>query len=679
MLMFVLTLKSYGQTDSIGPIVERILEFYLENNEIEDFDNNTAFERLYDFGENPLNLNKATAAEFQELFFLTPVEIQAIIDHRNTYGDFLAVEELQTIDALSITTARMMLPFCMVGERGNFSGFREIIAAGKSQLFLKYRRTLEDKAGYFPNSNGETRYLGDPNYGYIRYRFNSGRRLKAGFTAEKDAGEQFFGEKSRYGFDFYSAYAYAEKLTPWLEQLSLGDYTMSMGQGLILHNGFGYGKSAFVTSFKKNNQHLRQYSSVNENLYFRGAGATVKIVDQLRLTLAYSYKKIDGSIDLDTIDNSEPEAFFSSLLQGGLHRTSREVENKGSITQQNVAGVLEYRFKGLKLGLNHLQYYFSAPLQRDPVAYRRFYFNGDRLFNTSADYDYTYKNVNIFGEWAMSDNGGKAMSHNALIALSRRADVAVNYRKFDKDYQVLEANAFSEGSLPIDEQALYIGAEIRPNNEWKLSAYQDIWKHEWLRYRVDAPSAGKEFLARIEYNKKRKFNAYVMYRYEQKQRNSSLNTEKIDPLTDFTIQKLRVHFSQKVNKDLEFKARAEVSQANSDNKVTLGNLLFFDVLYKPIGRSFDVIGRYALFDANGFDSRVYMYENDLLYEYSIPFFQNKGRRFYLIYRQNLARGLTLETKFSQTIFQDIDEISSGTELISGPSKTDFKVQLRWSF
>ena len=678
-LFLTVGLKLTAQSDSIAPIVERILEFYLENNDIEDFDNNTAFERLYDFGAHPLNLNKVDASELQDLFFLTPQEIEAIIMHRETYGNFLAVQELQTIDALDITKARMMLPFCSVGSADGMMRFKDVIATGKSQLFLKYKRTLEDKAGYVPNNSGEIRYLGDANYGYVRYRFNSGRRFKAGFTAEKDAGEQFFKGVNKSGFDFYSAYVYAEKVTPWLDQLSIGDYSMSMGQGLILHNGFGYGKSAFVTSFKKNNQHLRQYSSVNENLFFRGIGATFQLPASFKLTLGYSVKKIDGSLDLDTLDNSDPEAFFSSLLQGGLHRTNAEIDNKAAITQQNVGAVLEYRYKNLKVGVNHLRYYFSAPLQRDAVAYRKFYFNGDKLVNSSVDYDYTYRNLNVFGEIAMSDNGGQAMSHNLLLALSRKADLAINYRKFDKDYQVLEANAFSEGTLPIDENAFYIGAEVRPNSEWKISAYQDIWKHEWLRYRVDAPSRGKEFLARLEYTKKRKFNAYVMYRLEQKQRNSSLNIEKIDPLTDFTIQKVRVHAAQKVTKDIEFKARTELSFANSDQKNSRGSLLFFDLVYKPIGKSYDILGRYAIFDANSFDARVYMYENDLQYEYSIPFFQNKGRRFYLIYRQGITRGVTVEAKISQTIYQNLDEISSGTELIEGPSRTDLKLQLRWSF
>ena len=142
-----------AQSDSVSTIVERILEFYLENNEIEDFDNNTAFERLYDFQNNPLNINTATASRFMELFFLNPVEIQAIIDHRTEYGDFISLEELQTIEGLDMTKVKMLLPFTTVGNASENINIKDLLAAGRSQVFLKYKRTLQDKAGYISNAN----------------------------------------------------------------------------------------------------------------------------------------------------------------------------------------------------------------------------------------------------------------------------------------------------------------------------------------------------------------------------------------------------------------------------------------------------------------------------------------------------------------------------------------------
>jgi hypothetical protein len=77
-----------AQTDSIDYIVERIVEQFIESNEVSDFDNNTAFEKLYDYNRRKLNINKATYNDLSDLFFLNPIEINAIINHRNDLETF---------------------------------------------------------------------------------------------------------------------------------------------------------------------------------------------------------------------------------------------------------------------------------------------------------------------------------------------------------------------------------------------------------------------------------------------------------------------------------------------------------------------------------------------------------------------------------------------------------------
>jgi hypothetical protein len=59
-----------------------------------------------------------------------------------------------------------------------------------------------------------------------------------------------------------------------LKQLAIGDYQVQFGQGLTCWNSMAFGKSSFSVQVKRNAQNLRPYSSVNENSFFRGAGAT---------------------------------------------------------------------------------------------------------------------------------------------------------------------------------------------------------------------------------------------------------------------------------------------------------------------------------------------------------------------------------------------------------------------
>jgi hypothetical protein len=221
--------------------------------------------------------------------------------------------------------------------------------------------------------------------------------------------------------------------------------------------------------------------------------------------------------------------------------------------------------------------------------------------------------------------------------------------------------------------------ELRINNLWKLSSYIDLWQHPWLRYRIDAPSRGKEFLLRVDHTLKRKFNVYIQYRFEQKETNSSISSDKITSLTNTDLHRLRIQLNHKVNKELELRTRAEYSIFNKDLTSNNGYLVFQDVIYKPIGKPYSFTGRYALFDTETFDTRIYTYENDILYEYAIPFFQNQGKRAYINLRYKLNRDLTLEGRYAITQYTNIDTIGSGNEEIIGNSRSDVKFQLRMTF
>ena len=670
---------SWAQSDTLDATLEKLIESFVETNEIEDFDFYSNFERLEALNKKRINLNKATVDDFGDLFFLNTIQIEQIISHRNKYGDYLCFEELQSLASLDLNTLRLLKYFITIDGIGSDNyDLKSYLEKGSSNLFLKYKRVLQQKKGYVANSSGEIPYAGSPDHYFLRYRFDSGKRLRFGFTAEKDPGEDFFSGNNKKGFDFYTLHVYFEKLKPWLKVLALGDYTMSFGQGLILNNNFGGGKSAIVTNIKRNDRAIKPYSSVNESNYFRGAAATFGIVNQLDVSLFYSNKNIDGTIQQDTLDDTDVD-IFRSIARDGYHRTQSEIDKKESVNQVNYGGKLTYSAGSLRLSLNHLQYHFSNPLISDEALYKAFVFRGTKLSNTSIDYSYRFRNMNFFGEISSSDNGGLAQIHSVLVGLDKKVDLALSYRNYEKEYQVLEANAFSEGSLPINEKAVYVGLEVRPSNLWKISSYVDFWQNPWLRYRVDAPSTGREFLVRSEYTLKRKFSFYLQYRYEQKAINSSFASEKVTQITNLDLHRLRLQFNHKVNKEIELRYRAEISMTLKDDIENNGYLIYQDIIYKPIGKPYSFSTRYCLFDTDNFDTKIYTYENDLLYEYAIPFFQNQGRRFYINARYKPSRNLTIEGRYAITQYTNREIISSGNEEISGNAKSEVKAQIKYAF
>lgn len=677
---FIIPSSSYTQTDSLDTVIERIIEIYIENSDEEEFDYNTAFENLSLLLRNPLNLNKATERELKMLMFLSPVQINDILEYKVKYGEFLHMHELQAIRSMDLQTIKMMLPFATVDKKFYSNDLSYHLRNSRSTLFTKYKRVLQDRKGYLPRPDGNTPYLGDPNHLYLRYRLESGHNLRAGITMEKDPGEPFFSGINKKGFDFYSFFIYVQRPIKYLKTLSVGDYSISLGQGLILHNDFGTNKSAFVMNIKKGGKVIRPYSSVNEVNFFRGAAITIDLGKKFDLTFFYSYKNTNGSVNsiIDTLDNSDFETFTSFNLSG-FHRTLSEISKKAAVTQQNLGGRLEYFSDRIQLGLNYVNYSFSIPIQRSPQLYNQFFFSGDFLSNLSVDYNFRFRNFNFVGEATMSNNGGKAMIHSVLVGLDRCVDLALSYRKYDPDYQVIEGNALSEASQPINEEGIYMGIETRLSNRWKVSAYTDMWRNPWLRFRVDAPGTGREYLIRIDYLERKKLNTFLQYRFENKLRNeasSEFNIRKTEPAT---LHRLRLQNNYKVNRELEIRNRFEVSKFIDNRESKNGFMIAQDIIYKPFGKSYSMNVRFALFDVDSFDSRIYMYENDILYEFGIPFFYNQGSRFYLNYRKRLTRKITWEFRYARTFYTNIDKIGSGNETIDGNVRSDVKTQLRINF
>lgn len=692
-LFLSLTLGLSAQLDSLDAGLVRLIEEYIENNELgEDFDFNTLFDNLITYQEQPLDLNKATEQELRDLQILSDIQVNGILYHRASTGPFIDFYELQSINGFDMLSVRTLRPFVTVGSSKGSVRTQVVdrLKAGRSTLFLKWRRTLEDRRGFETGVDSETGlatpapYEGDPNYLYTRYRFSAGRQLSFGFTAEKDAGESFFrGTNRRQGFDFWSAFAYAEDLGNRITAVALGDYTISMGQGLVLHNGFGTGKSSLVMNLKKGGRTIRPYSSVNEFNFFRGGAVTLQLGDRLQITPFLSHKVINGRVD--TVAVTEQDV-FTALAVDGLHRTASEIARKNTTRQTNAGATVNWQAtRNLKIGLNYLYTEFSRPLQRSPTLFNKFVFAGTTLSNASVDYSYRNRNFNFFGEVAISDNGATSMMHGVLATLDRRVDLSMAYRDYGRDYHVLFPNSFGESVRPVNERGLYIGTIVRPARRWTVSAYADFYQFPWARFRIDAPSSGRDYLLRVDYYVKRKFNAYVQYRWERKGINGSSDAV-IDPLESLTLRRFRINVSTKLTKALELRNRVEWSWAYREQS-SAGYLLYQDLIYKPIQSPWSFTARYAIFDINSFDSRIYAYENDILYEFRIPFFQDTGQRYYINARYRLARPLTVEFRLAQTILSRADDVqkpedlsfSGGNQLIRGNRFTEVKAQIRYIF
>lgn len=546
-------------TQAIAQKSARKKDIQIEENQIEnlienldndgELDFNTLYEDLELYLEKPLDINEADDVTLKESRLFNDIQIADLQYHKSTHGDLLSVHELQSIPSFDLKSIKALEPFVTVsgGLYDYNMGIGQMIKETKSELYLKWRRTLEDQKGF--EEDRENGFEGDPNKLYLRYKLYHENRFRITLLAEKDAGETLFSGSNPQGFDFYSGHIHLKEYSRTIKDIIIGDYNVSFGQGLVLHNGFGSNKSAYVMDIKKGGRKLKSYSSINEINFNRGIATTLQVAQNLNLTLFASSKKIDASTVAESIDIETGLENFSAFRVDGFHRTPSEIEKESNLLQQTTGASLAYYKNAFSIGLNVLYNKFDKTLLRDNEPYNFYRFTGNSLLNTSIDYTYKWQNLHFYGETARSDNGALATLNGLLIGMDKKIDLAFLHRNLAKDYQVLNGNAFGETFGASNEQGFYTGLILRPLKSWTISSYFDLWSHPWLRFSQDAPSGGKEFLININYYKKRKFNFYTQYKYETKDQNTPLELS-IDRLSKFEIHRLRLHFDHALSKAL---------------------------------------------------------------------------------------------------------------------------------
>lgn len=84
-----------------------------------------------------------------------------------------------------------------------------------------------------------------------------------------------------------------------------------------------------------------------------------------------------------------------------------------------------------------------------------------------------------------------------------------------------------------------------------------------------------------------------------------------------------------------------------------------------------------MFKTDSYETRLYAYENNVLYASSFPAYYQKGWRGYINLRYKISRNLDLWGRYAGTWLGNEETIGSGLDLIEGNKKTEVTLQVRW--
>lgn len=680
-LLVYLLINSYNLNSQNIYSVDKWMEYMEElASETED---EARIENLYTdlsyLAEHPFELNSVTENELKRLPFLSDQQITSLLTYRTKYGKLVTLYELKNMEGMDFDTISLLLPFVYIGDisvnKRPFS-VKNLLKYGSNELQIRYDECFQQKKGYcsYPDSilqqYPNRKYLGEPFYHHLRYSYAFDDRLQLGIVAEKDAGEPFWNSYHK-GYDFYSVHLFFKDMNKWLKSLAIGDYKVSFGQGLVISNDFTPGRSSIVAQAERRTNGFRRHFSTNENDYFRGMASTVAL-KQFYISLFYSYRKLDAGVD-----NNE----VSSFKTDGLHRLERDWEKKHTVPMQTYGGNVRYEDSNFSVGITALSYSFGKyRIQPDPKPYNLFYFRGNDNINMSVDYMLKTKKVKFYGETAVSFNKAVATLNAFQLTPVSYLSLLVLHRYYDRRYQAFFGNAFGQNSSVQNEQGVYAGMQWTPFAHFKLSMYADVFRFPWLKYGVDAPSSGQEYMVRLDADPGKNFAWYLRYKYRKKEKNRTLENESTLNILPYSQQRFRLQFLYGIRSVWILKTSADyVYYGEWKGKRSLGWMISQGAGWKPSNFPFQSDIYMAYFHTDDYYSRINSYEKNILYAFNMPSFYGKGIRLSLSFRWNILDKLSLSGKLGHTYYADRNVIGTDQEEIEGHNKTDLYVLLRYKF
>ncbi|MBF1626798.1 MAG: helix-hairpin-helix domain-containing protein [Prevotella sp.] len=634
-------------------------QFYAES-EIKESDKEEIFVLLSELAEHPLDLNTATREDLERIPFLNAQQIEDIQAYVYQYHGMRTLGELSMIESLDFQRRQLLSYFVYlspVSDNKPFPSLKEILSKGHHTLLFTCKAPFYQRKG---DING---YLGYPYKHSFRYNFHYNDYFQTGLIGAQDAGEPFFSNKNKFGYDHYSFYIQLRKLGK-IRNLVLGRYKLSFGQGLVINNNLSFGKYAALSTLGRQTNGIRVYSSRSSINYLQGAAATIELAHNLDLTTFLSYRTIDATLT----SNGD----IKTILNTGYHRTAKEMERKDNASQFTTGGNLNWRCDRLTLGLTALFTHFDKALSPNTdLYYRRYAPSGNDFWNVGINYSYMRKRWSLAGETATCNGGILATINNISVQVKSNLSLLAMQRYYRYDYTGLFARSFAEGGKIQNENGLLLGTNWEIKHGLSLIAYTDYSYFSHPRFGSHTASRTWDNVLNIYYTHK-VWSLCAGYKLKLREKDDFNKTALINEITQ------RGRFT------LNYKAKTWVSKTQFDISVchnlnnSIGYMASENVTWIP-SSWLQLTALLGYFHTDDFSSRIYIYERRPLYSFSFPSFYGIGLHYALFARAELSPNLALILQSSTTSYFDRDKISSGLQQINGSTKSDLELQMRWKF
>jgi hypothetical protein len=607
----------------------------------------TYIEWLSELAENPVMLNSANEDEISRLFFLSEFQVKALADYAHSSGNIISVYEILNIPGFDKETTEMMKPFIILENKYSFNPDS-----------VKWKNMSITNISIKPG-NVDTTSLGSQWKILSKYRFSAGR-FSGGLTCEKDPGESLFYNDPPFT-DFLSAHL-AWNGKGILRRLIIGDYSARFGLGTNINNGIRTAFSLTAPGYVSAREEIKPYTSSDENSFFRGV-ATEFAINNLAVSLLYSKNYIDATLNSSS---GLAEDYIENFYLTGSHNTPSSLLKKDAASDLTYGINLSYDIKNLRIGLVWSENKFSLPVNSSGNNIEDvFDFKGYKNQSYSINYRSLIKKIMLYGEFSTNGNNKYAFVQGMSIRPSDRLNILFLFRNYGAGYFAFHGKGPGSSSRTGNEQGIMGNFTFEAAKHLFIGAGYDISKYPWLKYRCSAPSMEKRQEVRLKYLPSERLILEVLY---------SLRNSEFDKITTVGVPDQVELISRTFKGSVKYMIKENLSlmirfdQKYIDPTGSMGMLLLEDVNYRFSSLPLTIWLRYCIFNTDDWDSRLYTYENDLLYSFSIPALSGTGTRSYIMVKWEIGELAEFRFRYGIT---ELSKRGTTTE-----DKNEIKIQFR---
>ena len=332
---------------------------------------------------------------------------------------------------------------------------------------------------------------------------------------------------------------------------------------------------------------------------------------------------------------------------------------------------LTLRHKKLQVELTVIENLWSDSIHPYTNAkYNRHYFRGRNQAVIGASCRYNHGWFDVFGEVATSQNNEHSPITNNQSPITKShwgfgtiigsrfyptngVSLIALYRYYSPYFDNALGYAFSETSRLGDENGGYLGFDITRLRNWRFIGYGDIFYFSGYKYGLgDATrTLGYDAMAEAQYHSNQKSeikNQKYWLALRARARKKGASTYSVRATFDWQ----RNGWSLRTTAD--FNLTNQKSKIENQKSIPYGVSIAQDIAYNFQLSTFNfplsLRLRVQAFDARDWANRIYIYEHDVLYAFSIPAVYGLGGRAYLCLRWQIIPQLALYFRASETVY-----------------------------